>query len=445
LNLGYLAGFLRQKGHDLEIWDCEVENFSEEGLYRKINNTNPSLIGITCLTPTVLGAHKIASLIKKISKDILIVVGGAHSTALPIETLKEFPDFDLAVIGEGEETLLEILHSLQEKRPLIGIRGTAYREDGTVKLEDSRPYFDDINSLPFPARDLVDKNLYREHHVSRGFSRQFLKVEEIITSRGCPYNCIFCACHNRTVRFRDIGNVIREIEDCIIRYNTSHFSFLDDTLTTNPKHISELCKGMIKFKKITWDCFARVDTVSLQILKEMAASGCRKVSYGVESGSPRILNLIKKNIKLEQVKNAFIWSREAGIEYIEGSFMIGCHPNENRQDIAMTVKLIYEIEPDILMLSITVPYPGTELYKIIKEKGYLNEGIRWDDFTFFSYKPAWRTDYFSASELFHIHRNLLRRFYLRPKYVFKILKKIKNWNEFLYWMKEGIDFVRRTT
>ena len=444
LNLGYIASFLRERGYDLEIWDYEVENLTEEGLHRKIRQANPGLIGITCLTPTVIGAHKIASLIKKMSRDILIVAGGAHPTVLPTETLNEFPDFDMAVIGEGEETLLEILRYLKEKRSFSGIRGIAYREkNGAVKIENPRPYFEDINLLPFPARNLVDQNLYRGHHVSRGFSRQFLKVSEIITSRGCPYNCIFCVCHNRKTLFRNIDNVLAEIDDCITRYNTSHFSFLDDTLTMNPKHITELCKGLNRFKKITWDCFARVDTVSLEILKEMAQSGCRKISYGVESGSPRILNLIKKNIKLEQVRNAFVWSREAGIEYIEGSFMIGCHPNENRQDIDMTIKIIYELEPDILMLSIMIPYPGTEVYKIMKEKRYLSEGIRWDDFVFFTYKPAWRIDFFSSGQLFDIHRNLLRRFYLRPKYIFKILRKIKNWNELLYWIDEGTDFIRR--
>ncbi len=446
LNLGYIASFLQQKGYHVEIWDYEVERFTEDGLGRRILEVNPSLVGITCLTPTVISAHKIASLIKKVSPNILIVAGGAHPAALPIETLKEFTNFDMVVIGEGEETLWEILRCLQEKRPLVGIQGVAYREeDGTVKIENPRPFFKDLNVLPFPARNIVDQNLYRGHHVSRAFSRQFLKISEIITTRGCPYNCIFCASHNRTTRFREIENVMAEVDECIKRYDTSHFSFLDDTLTMNPKHVTELCKGLRRFKKITWDCFARVDTASLKILREMAASGCRKISYGIESGSPRILNLIKKKITVEQVKNAFTWSKQAGIEYTEGSFIIGCHPTETRDDIKMTTKLIYEIEPDILMLSIMVPYPGTEIYKIMKEKGYLDEGTRWNDFVFFSYKPAWRTDYFSSSELFNIYRNLLRGFYLRPKYIFKILKKIKSWNELLYWTKAGIDFIRRTT
>lgn len=444
LNLAYIATFLQQKGYAVEIWDYEVERFSEDGLCKRISKSKPNLIGITCLTPTIIAAHKIASIIKKASSNILIVVGGPHPTAMPAETLHEFNNFDIIVIGEGEETLWEILRYIEEKRPIIGIRGIAYRQEGKeIKIENPRPFFEDLNVLPFPDRNIVKQNLYRKHHVSRAFSRQFLNISEMMISRGCPSSCIFCACHNRPTRFRKIENVITEMSECINRYKTSHFSFLDDTLTLDSGYIIELCNRFKKFKKISWDCFARVDTVSFKILKGMAASGCRKISYGVESGSPRILTLINKNISLKQIKNAFIWSRQAGIEYIEGSFMIGSHPTENKQDIDLTIKLIYEIEPDILMLSLMAPYPGTQIYAIMKEKGYLQNETGWENFTFLSYRPAWETDNFSSSELLSIHRNLLCKFYLRPKYIFKIICKIRSWNESLYWLKEGLGFLRK--
>ena len=176
----------------------------------------------------------------------------------------------------------------------------------------------------------------------------------------------------------------------------------------------------------------------------LAASGCQKISYGVESGSPRILELLNKKITVEEARRAFAWSKQAGIRFVEGSFMIGAHPTETEADIKMSEQLIFDIEPDILMLAIMVPYPGTESYRLMQQRGYFASEIRWDDFAFFSYRPAWRTDNFSAEELVETHRKMLRKFYLRPKYIFKILSKVRSWHEFLYWVSEAANFTVKT-
>ncbi|NQT00123.1 MAG: hypothetical protein HQ595_03480, partial [Candidatus Omnitrophica bacterium] len=130
--------------------------------------------------------------------------------------------------------------------------------------------------------------------------------------------------------------------------------------------------------------------------------------------------------------------------YVEGSFMVGAHPDETKQDIELTRKLIFEIDPDILMLAIMVPYPGAEVYQLMQDEGYLDQGIKWDHFVFFSYQPAWRTKHFSGSDLMRIHRQILRQFYLRPKYVFKTLKKLRSLGELKYWFSEGLDFINKT-
>jgi radical SAM superfamily enzyme YgiQ (UPF0313 family) len=244
------------------------------------------------------------------------------------------------------------------------------------------------------------------------------------------------------VRFRSAQNVLEEIKECVAKYKTNHFTFLDDTFTLWPERTKQICSGL-KELGVSWDCNTRVNNVTLELLKIMAESGCIKVSFGVESSSERLLKLIKKGIALDQIKRAVKWAREAKIKFIEGTFILGAHPSETREEVEMTVKLMRELDLDFVFYGIIVPFPGTEVCDIMRGKGYLNKNINWRDFIFFGGEPPWRTDNFTSKELVELQNYVLKKFYLRPGYFLKMLLKINSWREMRYYLDIAWDFFKQ--
>jgi radical SAM superfamily enzyme YgiQ (UPF0313 family) len=443
INLGYLSAYLKERGISTEIWDYCVEKYSKDELAERVRIAKPDIVGVTAVTSTVIPAHEIAAVVKETDPSILTLVGGSHVTALPAETLNEFPKFDVVVMGEGEETLFEICSAIKNGESLGNTVSVAYRKNGESIVKERRPLIKDIDSLPFPDRDAVSLSLYKRSHANRGISRKFLNIAELLVSRGCPYSCIFCAGHinyQSKVRFRSAENVKKEIELCIERYSVNHFTIQDDTFTLRSDLVYAIC-DVFKSHKVTWDCNARVNTVTYEMMQKMADSGCVKVSMGVESGSPRILELLKKGTTPEQIRKAFAAAHKSGIKLVEGTFIIGGHPSETLEDVEQTKKLMKEIEPDAVSVSTIVPFPGTEVYRIMKEGGYIGE-LSWNKFVLFGATPSWRTEHFSAEELVRIQKQALREFYMRPKYIMKMLSKIRSADELFYWMDAGAGFVK---
>lgn len=443
LNIASIAACLLNAGYDTAIWDFDVEPFSENILSEKLKTFSPFLVGISCYTPTVINGHHIARLIKKHLPGAAVVIGGPHVSALPKETLAEFEDFDIGVIGEGEEAMVELADSIRKASGLHDIKGIVYRKDKHSNvINEKRPPIKDLDALPLPARQLLNKGLYKgQSH--RGFSRSFLEITEIMTSRGCPNRCIFCASDvvmGPTVRFRTADSVKKEIAECVENLGFTHFAVFDDTFTLREERLYEICDEFMK-RKVTWNCNARVWPISQKMLRTMSKSGCKGITFGVESGSPRILKLIKKNITLEQIENAFRWSKEAGVKWVEADVIIGSHPSENKEDIGMTRKLLKKISPDIAMISILVPYPGTEVYNIMKENKMIYRDKSWDSFVLFGKEPTWRTEYFEPRELISIQKSMIQGFYFRPAYAMRILCKIRTIRELVYWVRGGIDFL----
>ncbi|MFH1996754.1 MAG: radical SAM protein [Candidatus Omnitrophota bacterium] len=442
LNIASIAANLLRGGYDVEIWDFDVEVLDERLIGERLRAYAPMMAGISCYTPTVINGHAIASLIKKAMPSVVTVVGGPHVSALPEATLKEFQSFDAAVVGEGEEATVELADAVSRHSPVDSLQGVVVRKGDDVIFGGKRAPINDLDGLPFPARHLLKKELYTgQSH--RGFSRSFLTITEIMTSRGCPNRCIFCASDvtmGRGVRFRSPGSVKREIGECVERYGCNHFTISDDTFTLREERLYEICDEFAR-RKLTWNCNARVWPLSRKMLTAMARSGCEGVTYGVESGSPRILKEIRKNITLDQVRNAFAWSREAGIRLVEADVIIGSHPSETKEDISMTRRLLIEISPDIVMISVIVPYPGTEVYEIMRTKGLIENERAWDSFVLFGKEPSWRTENFAPKELLSIQRKMIREFYFRPSFAIRMLGKMKSLNELMYWIRGGSDFI----
>lgn len=443
MNLAALATFLIQAGVETKIYDFDVERFNEEVFKASLQADQPDIVGISCCTPSIINGHKIASLVKRCSPHILTVVGGHHASALPERTLLEFPDFDVVVIGEGEQTLLDICRGSDlSPNGLKEIAGLTFRSKGRIFRTAKRELILDLDSLPFPERELLPIHLYRgQSH--RGFSRDFLRITELMTSRGCPGKCIFCASEvvmGKSLRFRSAENVKAEINHCVERFGFNHFTISDDTFTLNIPRLEKICEHF-KELRVTWNCNACVWPISKDILDMMERSGCKGIAFGVESGSPRILELIGKKISVQHIKDAFHWARQSGIKLIEANLIIGSHPSETYEDVNLSIKLINEISPDMIMVSVIVPYPGTEVYALMREKGLLDIPEKWDEYLFYGGRPSWRTENFSSEELVSIQRDILNKFYLRPGYIFRRILTIKNFKELKYWLSAGSAFL----
>ena len=443
ISLGYLAAYLKKNNVKVDLLDYEVQGIKDSSFIDFIRERNPVLVGISCVTSNIIAGHDLAKVIKENFPDMKVVVGGVHASALPQRTLEEFPCFDFVAKGEGEQVLLELYNALALGSNPSNIKGLFFRSGSGFIDTGSRPLIENLDSLPFPDREILDIALYKKTHASRGFSRTVKNIAEVITARGCPFNCIFCAVNvnfNRKVRYRSVENIIAEMGECIEKHRTGHFSIMDDTFALRKDLFYPIC-DYLKLKKVTWDCYMRVSLIDEDILKKAVDSGCEKISFGVESGSDKILKLINKQITIAQVKEAFRLCRKVGLRYIDATFMLGNHPLETMEDIKMTMDLIMELRPDFMAFSITIPFPGTELYKIMKEGNYLVKE-NWNEFVLYGGKPSWSYQYINGDVLLKTQADFTKHFYLRPSYIFKQLKKIKTPGELIYWARLGIGMIK---
>ncbi len=442
LNILILSSYLRSYNIEVKVWDFGAEKFSKEGLLKKIEHWQPDIAGLTALTSTINNAAYIAKIIKDYNPDIKTIIGGIHASALPVRTLEEFSYFDLLIYGEGERTLLEVIESIKNKNLFSNIKGLCYRKNNKIIKNEPRDLIDDINEIPFPARDLISRHLYKGS-AFRGFLSQETETDFIITSRGCMGKCTFCASnlvYHGKLRYRSAKNVLEEIKECKNECHTKHIVIMDDTFTTLNKRLTDICEG-IKSLGISWNCFGRVDLVDEEKIKIMAESGCRGIQFGVESGSQRILGLIKKGITIEQIKKAFNCANKYGI-ITDATVILGADPSETKYDIRMTERLLRRIKPRMLSCAILIPFPGTEINKTMKEKGYIKDE-KWNDYVLFGKRPPdYRTDYFTYEELREIQNKLLMKFYLRPSFIINKLLTIHSLKELKYWIRITIDFIK---
>ncbi len=438
LSMGVLLAYLRQNGFGIELWDYNVENFTEENFVQRLNDSNPKIIGLAATTPSIKSAHRLATLIKKHRPDIITIAGGPHMDALPTRSMEEFPNFDIGVYGEAEDTFLDICQRIEQGKSLDGCMGILHRRNGKVIREAPRPLIENLDKLPYAARDIVDFENYKRAHVERGLSRKFMNIMEFMVARGCPARCIFCASGANkpaTVRWRSLDHVLGEIDECVKTYGTNYVNLIDDTFTLDKKFVEQFCDAM-KERNLEWGCLTRVDCVTKELLQKMVDSGCIRVAYGVESGSARIMQLNGKVVNLDKVRQAFKWSHEVGLRIIDGCFIIGSHPDEDRRDIEQTINLIKEVNPTFFSVSVIVPIPGTALYTMMKDEGLILSDD-WEKFAYIGTNPSWRTRHFTGEELMDLQKYVMKKTYFRLGYVVPLFLRIKSVNEFKYFANIG--------
>jgi len=442
INLASISAYLRNSGIEVQLWDFEVEKSDEISIKNRFLKFKPEFVGLTCLSATLSGASRIAELSKKYLPDSVTVLGGPHATAVPEETLIQNESFDLIVLGEGELVARDICLGMKEESDFKEIPGIAFRLDNKVKVNRKYPPIKSLDILPFPARDLLKLELYTGVSTF-GLHEKGLKATELFTSRGCPEECIFCSLPKvmggKAIRFRSADNVLSEVRECKERFGFNHFTIEDDTFTLRKSRLEEICYGLKKLG-VTYDCDTRVDFADLDVFRLLKDTGCMKVAMGVESGSPRILGLIKKRITPEQIIRAFESSHRVGLVN-QAFFIVGSHPSETLEDIRMSKKLLKRINPDFVVINVMTPFPGTELYGIMKERGFLKD-INYDKYDCLHGKPNWRIDHFSGDELVKIQKQMYLSYVLSIRYILKTLKKCLTIEGFIYYFRSGFGFFK---
>jgi anaerobic magnesium-protoporphyrin IX monomethyl ester cyclase len=362
LGLAYLAAVLEQAGAQVKILDYVVYGYRKDALPSILKDFRPQIAGATAVTMTFNHAKQILKDVKTIDPGILTVMGGPHVSFCARQTLEDFAELDVIVLGEGEETLVELACSVEQGQNLEVVRGIAYRAGSEIKTTLKRKLIADLDRLPLPAR----------HHLALGRYRALRLPISLTTSRGCPHKCIFCVGRKMVgakVRYHSAERVVTELES-LAQLNFHQINIADDLFTANEERCLTVCEEILKRKlNINWTSFARVDTVSETLLTHMKAAGCTAVSFGIESANPAILKTIKKGITLRQVRDAVRMCRRAGI-IPYASFILGL-PGETPATIKETTDFAVHLQQEGLAsgFHILAPFPGTAVREKSKKLG----------------------------------------------------------------------------
>ena len=368
LGLAYISAILEDK-YDVKILDCPASNIGYGNLKEKILQIKPKIAGLTAATVVFPSALRVAKIVKEVYPDCVTVLGGPHATLMDKDIIRENPEIDVIVRGEGEVTFLELTKVILDvEGNLKDVAGITFRNEGCVIRTNDRPYIMNLDQLPYPSF---------QHFPLKKYRRFGYLILPVLSSRGCPFNCAFCSAPKiagRQVRMRNPQKVVDELEYMKKAFSPDAFTFHDETFTYNSERVYELCNEIIRRKlHVPWDCSTRVDCVSREILIKMAEANCQLISFGIESGSQEMLNIMRKGTTVRQGEKAIKYAKDAGL-CVSISLIIG-YPGETVESMAQTFDFIRRTEPDSVELSIATPYPGTELYDIVKEMGYK---VEWD-------------------------------------------------------------------
>ena len=407
IGLAYIAAFLRKQGHKVTIIDAEVEQLNNEQIAQQARKAD--LAGITMTAPTYNSALELANLIKQSNSGTTVVLGGPQATFLDEECLDN-STADAVVRGEGERTMLDIAGSV-ESGGTCDFDGVTFRDADTFIKNPDRKLIVDLDDIPVPARDLLPMDKYSPPH-STG----------VISSRGCPFRCIFCASSNlyhKRFRSRSAYNVFEEVAQ-LVAQGYENVTMLDDNFILNKERAFEFADLVEEHRlEFDWSCTGRVDSIDEDLLRRLSEVGCNGLFFGIESASNETLKLIKKGFTADQVIDAFDLLKK--YKYATtASFMIGL-PGDDRQKVIDTIDLAKRIKPDFAMFSVTTPYPGTELYDNIDRYDIELTVNDWSQFTLA--KPVVRTSALSTKDLRRLLVKAYASFYMRASFLARAISK----------------------
>lgn len=423
LGLGYLAAYLRKKGHEVGLFDGTLRKATIEDFVAAISGFKPELVGLSVLTRGHFQVKAIIEAIKKKYPKLPVVVGGTQVTASPKEVVGDL-GANFGVIGEGEVTLAELVESLADKKKRFDkILGLAYRKRGKIIVNDRRPLIKDLDQLPFPAWDLMPPSVYRIVPILE--PARASPIAPIFASRGCPYNCSFCASNvtwRQKTRYRSVDNIIKEIKYLKSEYGVKEIHFADDNLTTDPRRTEAICRALINEKiNLPWQCPSgvRVDSLTPRLLRIMRKAGCYALGLGIESGNQEILNRAEKKLNLSVIPGVLAAMKKVGIESY-GFFILGL-PGETKETIEETINFALKNPFDNVWFNLLSPYPGSPLFnEWLGERDFAN--IDWERHDCSTAVVG--VNGLSLPELENMQRMAMIKFYLRPKIFWKLMKRL---------------------
>lgn len=417
LGLLSLAAVVRSQGFDVHVIEASARRGGLDETVRRIQRLSPDVVGITATTLSMGRAATLAEQIKAADPQVQIILGGAHVTAVPRETLTRFPQFDLAVLGEGEQTLLDVLEA--DGEGLQKILGLGLRCNGEVVITSPRPFIRELDRLPFPAWDLLEN--FPRAYDPPPFRVHRLPAASIVTSRGCPNRCTFCdrSVFGRVFRAYSAEVVLAMVEELQTRYGVRELLIEDDTFVMDRTRVLRICEGLLcRNQRVSWSCLGRVDRMDRELLRIMKRAGCWQIGYGIESGDQSILDQAQKGIRLEQARQAVAWTRQVGIRS-KGFFILG-FPGETRETLQRTLQFALEIGLDDLTVSFMTPFPGSALHALARTYGRMEED--WDRMNLLN--VVFVPKELSKQDLEQAQKKLMRSFYLRPRIIASYGKRV---------------------
>jgi len=420
MGLAYLAAVLERNSHEVKILDCPTLKINCEQLKKKIGDFDPEVVGITSMTPTINSAFAAAHAVKEAKSDAIVVIGGPHATFMDEQILRDVADVDIVVRGEGEQTITEIVQKNANREKLDDAAGITFRKNGEVTRNADRNYIENLDELPYPSLNHFSLENYRV------FGR---KIFPVVTSRGCPFQCSFCITSRvfgKNTRMRTSESVVNELEWLKNEHNAEAYSFFDDTFTLDKQRVHKICDEIIARKlDVPWDCQTRVDQITPEILGKMKKAGCEIVTFGIEAGCQRILDTIHKKTSVEQNERGIKMVKKAGLSVVT-SIIIG-FPSETKDTIEETLQFVQRLKPDDAYVCIATPYPGTDLYRLVKENGWKMspDWSKYDTVT-----PVFENPLISNDELLMMREKFYNDFY-SPSYIFRQMSKGKFYNRIL--------------
>ena len=414
-----ISSYLKQQNCDVVLFDAYAHHYTKKQILKYVVSLNPDILGVTLFTNHLPQAMPFFQDVKKLLPNITIVVGGAHPSSDYTNLITHNPEVDIAVIGEGEYTLYEIIQCKEKSQSLIGIKGIAYKRGDEVVVNSFRVYIDDLDSLPFGDwQSLPMENYFEIWTVKKNYAHMIL-------SRGCPFSCTFCGAKKalgRIQRRRSPKHILEEVTLLYDKYDVRNILFGDSTFNMDKKWIHGICEGLLSLDRpLIWNCNIRADLVELETVKLMKKSGCDRVFLGVESADDEMLKRMKKGESLEEIEQGIRYLQEGGINPDMG-FILGM-PGETAETMGKTIKFALRHKKCMSAFTLAAPFPATPLYDEAKKEGFIVDD--WAKFDI--YKIAYVPQGLTPEILISYYKKTVRRMYLRPSFLIRRLAVIRSW------------------
>lgn len=436
IDLMYAAASFERGGCECLVTDLPAEGLGWTDLEQRLRDLQPDFLVLSITTPSLEEDLQAAEVAKRASPQTLVIAKGAHFNTLDVETLQRHGSLDAVLRGEYEPAC----EAIGQGRPVGEIAGMTWRnESGAIHRTADSGFVEDLDQLPFPARHLVRNDLYVRPDTGE-------PQTTLITNRGCPYDCIFCLAPQvagRVNRYRSVENVLREVEECLTKFNIHNFLLRSDLFTQKREWVIELCRAILsQGLKIRWVCNSRVDTIDPEMLDWMKRAGCWLIAFGVETGDEQMLKRMHKRADSAKAREAMQMTRRAGIR--SSVYMLMGLPWEDEQAIRDNIAFFRELDADFVEIFYVYPFPGTPLHEFAVREGLLAPGeIPREAYG----EPAMPTLHLSKAELARWRRKALRKLLLRPNYIARTLLRPRSPRELFNYIRYGFiqlaDLLRR--